>query len=674
MEYKRRTATILTMVLGLAVLFGCAAGQKEYQIGMQLTEAGQYKEAIAYLEKAIAKEPGNKEYRQALGSLKEKLVRTYVAAGRKALASQDPVGIGAINRAKEQLAEARQINGEHPEVRQLLAQVSALEKGLVSDMEKLYGEARTAMESKEWLKAYFNLQQIQSRFPNYEDTFQMMNLVRGQGVDDLFGQARAAFDAEDFKGAVGAIRKALSIRRDHQPSRELLSLAQERDSKGYFVEQARDAVMAQKWNRAVYLYERALEYAPDDEDLQQLIAHVRNKAGQFNIRKARNLMDEGALLKAIKVYEVAVKYIQDPKDYQINSLKRDLVARAKFAADHFKDQGQYGSAWYWYTKMQEIDPDYPNIFFLTQRMEDEIRQRVQKSIAVFDFGSPSNNSDAGIIVANSLITYLFNNASGDIKILERENLKSILEEMKLGQIGVVSGSTAKQMGSVYGIDVAIMGSVLLYNVDSSSSEGTKSVRYRIGERIEDNIEYLNWDAKFKHRKPTDAELAEAPPAKIKVPVYADKDYRVSHHKKVGFVQISFRIVDVNTGENIQVRNIEAKETVEDDTSAGLEDAGIRFDPLEIPTDTELLQKLTGRVVAELGREALRPLQNLERTYFQMGEKLLRRRSNLQAAESFVDSIFDEKMKMVQGSPMTRRSFEYLNDIFENYKVEVRTGG
>ena len=46
--------------------------------------------------------------------------------------------------------------------------------------------------------------------------------------------------------------------------------------------------------------------------------------------------------------------------------------------------------------------------------------------------------------------------------------------MKLGQIGVVSGDTAKQMGSVYGIDVAIMGSVLIYNVDPTISENIKS--------------------------------------------------------------------------------------------------------------------------------------------------------------------------------------------------------
>ena len=89
--------------------------------------------------------------------------------------------------------------------------------------------------------------------------------------------------------------------------------------------------------------------------------------------------------------------------------------------------------------------------------------------------------------------------------------------------------------------------------------------------------------------------------------------------------------------------------------------------LAIPTDTELLQKMTGEVVAELGREALKPLNNLEKTYFQAGEQFIKRRERLQAAESFVDAVFDEKMKMIQGSPLSLKAMENLEDIFRNYK-------
>lgn len=665
---KRRFFSIGPIFLAALFLFACAAGQKQYDVGMQLSAAGKYKEAIAYLEQAIEKEPGNKAYQQALTDLKEKLVDTYVTRGNTVLTSQSPVTMGAISKAKGELTEAEGIDASHPKVQALAEKIGAAEAALLGDIKALYSASEAAVAAGDWLKAYFNLQQIQSRFPNYEDSFQMLTMVGQKGSEAFFAEAQGRFDGEDFRGAKDLLRKALALKADYGPARELLAAAEERDSKAYFVNQAREAVLAQKWARAVQAYERALEYDPDDQDLRKLIGHVKTKAGQYYVRSATQQMDDGWLLKAFETYKLAAEYINDPKDYQINKLRRDLVTRANYTAGQFKEQGKFGGAWFWYHKLKKIDPDYPDIFFLTQAMEDRIKQRVQKSIAVFDFGSPTDATDAGIIVANNLITFLFNNASGDIKILERENLKSILEEMQLGQMGVVSAASAKEMGRVYGIDVAIMGSVLLFKVDSSVAQGTKSVRYKVGEKIEDNIDYLNW--KERNPNPTPQQLADAPQAKIKIPEYAEKDYEVSNHKKVGFVQLSFRIVDVRTGENIQVRTLERKETVEDVTSAGLPGANVKFDPLEISTDTELLQKMTDDVVSELGREALRPMQNLERTYFKEGENLLRRRDKLGAAESFVNAIFDENLKRIQGSPLTQKALETLDDIFREYRVSL----
>jgi hypothetical protein len=213
-----------------------------------------------------------------------------------------------------------------------------------------------------------------------------------------------------------------------------------------------------------------------------------------------------------------------------------------------------------------------------------------------------------------------------------------------------------------------MGSVLLFKVDSTASKGVKTVRYKVGEKIEDNIEFLNWKA--KHPNPTPQQLTKAPPAKIKTPEIVEKEYAVSTQKKIGFVQLSFRIVDVSTGENIQVKTIERKEIAEDKANAGLKEAGIPYDPMEIPTDTELLQKMTEEVVAELGREVLGPFQNLEKTNFQQGKQRLLRRDYLQAAESFVNAIFNEKMKTIQQSPLTAEAMENVGNIFLNYRVET----
>ena len=656
------------IIVVAVVLTACAAGQKQYDVGMQLDQAGKYKEAIAYLEQALEKEPGNKKYQAALDDVKAKLVAQYLAEAEKELGPLDRVTMSHINRAKAKLNMAREVNPSDPSVQRFGANLAKAEANLVNDVKFLYEKATKFIATKDWIKAYFALQQIQGKFPNYEDTFKLMNKVSTEGSAAYYASAKEYFDKDEYKKCIEELRKGLAVKADHGPSRKMLAVAQERDNKAYFVKRAGKSVMEKKWDQAVHYYERALSYDPSDKKLQLLIGQVNSRAGQYYVQESRRQMDSGWLLKAFDTYNLALKYASGPTDYRVTSLRQDLTARAAFLANRFQEQERYGAAWFWYQKIRSVSASFPDIFYLTQAMEDQIKARVRKSIAVFDFNSPSDHADAGIIVANNLITYLFKNASGDIKILERENLKSILEEMKLGQIGVVSSNSAKEMGRVYGIDVAIMGSVLLFKVDSSSAKGTKTVRYQIGEKIEDNIEYLNWVA--KNPKPSPEQLAAAPPAKIKIPEYSEKDYMVQSHKKIGFIQLSFRIVDVTTGENIQVKTIERKEVVEDDASAGLEEAGVKYDPLEIPTDTELLQKLTDEVVAELGLEALRPLQNLEQVYFKQGENYQRRRDNLNAAEQFINTIWNERLKRIQGSPLSNKAEELINDIFLQYKVSL----
>ncbi len=660
------TTKVMALVC-ILVLTACMAGKKQFDIGMELQKAQKYEEAAAYLEQALEAQPQNKQYVQALAEVKAEWIGHLADQGSQALKVQTPSTMMDINKAQAMLDKARQIDPDNPVVRNFSNKIETARQTLLADVQKNYKQAKQFINDEKWQKAYFNLQQIQNRFPGYEDTLTLQNQVANQGANAYYEQARKVFEENDFKVAAQLLRKALSINADHRASRELLNLAEKRDNKDYFLEQAQKAAAKQEWAQAMVMLNKAQTYDPGNQELQDHIHQVRANAANFYIQTAWKNLNEGWLKKAMDNYKQAKKLIADPLSEEIEKLKTELCSMASYIAENLKEEGKLGGAWYWYTQISDINPEYPQIFYLTQEMEDNIKQRVMKSIAVFDFDSPSNHKDAGIIVANNLITYLFKNSSGDIKILERENLKSILEEMQLGQSGVVSQNSAKEMGRVYGIDVAIMGSVLLFKVDASTSEGAKTVRYQIGERIEDNIEYLNWKA--KHPNPDEESLAKAPQAKIKVPVIVEKDYVVAHHKKIAFVQISFRIVDVSTGENVQVKTIERKQVAEDDASAGLAEAGVKFDPMEIPTDTELLQNLAEDVVAELGREVLKPIQNLEKTYFEQGVQHLRRRDHAEAIESFVNAIFDEKMKRIENSPLSASAMKHLNEIFEQYSVK-----
>lgn len=664
---KRFFSKIIIVALAV-VLSACAVGKKYYELGRQLQDAGKYKEAMAYYKEALAKEPKNKTYQQALTELKKELITKYITEAKAILNSSEPITLNKINKAKYKLARAEEIDPQARDVIALKNEIKVKENKFLTEVKQIYSHAQQAIRENKWDKAYFLLSQLQSKFPNYEDSATLLTQCTREGAKFYLTQAQIFFDKEKFKQAIFFLRKTLALDPQNRVAHKLLEQARHNDNKEYFLSRAREEVIAQNWDKAVELYETALEYDPTDKDLKQLLGQVKLKAGEYHIRKAKENIKSGWLLKAVDSYMMAQKYIEDKNDYKLNSLKQSLAARLKFIGDHFKSQEQYELAWYWYTKVKQIFPEYPKISSLIQEMGKHISKRVQKSIAVFDFRSPSNNRDAGVIIANKLITFLFNNASGDIKIMERENLNSILEEMKLEQIGIVSTETAKKVGQMYGIDIAIMGSVLLFKVESIMSKSKKTVRYQVGTKIQDNIDYLNWKA--KHPKPTKQELAEAPPAKIVVPEYVEKQYEVGEQKKVGFVEISFKIIDIATGENIQVKTIKRKCIFEDETNAGIPEAHIKYDPLELPTNTEILQNLTLEVVAELGREVLKPLRNLEKKYFQEGENLLKRKQNLQAAVKFIDALFDERLKSVANSPIIKDALEKVEQIFYMYQIPL----
>ncbi|MCK5323924.1 MAG: tetratricopeptide repeat protein, partial [Desulfobulbaceae bacterium] len=388
------------------LLSSCGTGQEQFDVGMQLSQAGKYKEAIAYIEQAIANEPHNKEYQKALAELKESRVGKFVAQGKKELGPADTITMAAIDRARNKLIQAQEIDAENVAVTEFARELESKETDLLARVKSLYDQAKQYIESKEWLKAYFALQQIQTSFPNYEDSFHLLIHTTDKGSHALYEKGKALFDKNDFKGATELFTKALSLKADHKPSQEHLAIARERDNTGYFIKKARKATQDRKWDDAVTAYNRALEYDPQDQNFSSLIDQVRAKAADYYVKTANDLMNKGWLLKAFEHFDLAGKYAGTPEPSQLGRLRQDLCSRASSLASKFKDQGKIGSAWFWYMKIKGINSQFPGIFHLTQAMEDRIREKVKKSIAVFDFSSPSDNVDAGIIVANNLITYL----------------------------------------------------------------------------------------------------------------------------------------------------------------------------------------------------------------------------------------------------------------------------
>lgn len=657
-------------VLGAAIsvlLVGCQStgkGQKEFDVSQQLASSGNYAEAIAYLELALQKEPGNKNYEAQLSSMRTR-ASTSMADEAKRLISMDIVTISDIDQALSLLEEAKKFSPSLASLNTMTSEVADKRTSLLEQVREKYATALSAIDSEDWVSANFALQQVQSLYPNFESSVPLSSKVKTEGTRSYLLAAKKAYDSYDFEAATLSARKAMMLDKTNAIAKKLQGDAVKNNNKQFFKTLAAQAVSRQNWEQVLFACEKVFGFEAD-ADCDGWAATAKANQVDRMIAEATRLLSEGYLARALNISVQIDEYLNGALTPRAVALRNGVIQRIEATAESHAERGYYGVAWYMYELLRELDPLMDGLFEKNRDVQDKITERVTKSIAVFDFKSPSYNQDAGVLIANKLIANLFNNASQDTNILERENLKSILEEMKLGQIGVVSEDTAKEMGRIYGIDVAIMGSVLMFKVDESGSESAQTVRYQIGEEIQDNIDFLNWKA--LNPKPSRAELAKAPQPKIMVPVYSEKEYTVTSAKKVGFIEISFRITDVGTGENTRVETITATEIEEDTGNEGVKDAGIEFDPLEVKTDTEMLQIMADKVVEELSRKVLQPLRNREIGYFEKGEELLlRRKEGLAAMEEFTNAVFDEKIKSNTNSPISAQVNKYMKQIIESHR-------
>lgn len=656
---------LIIAVAVASIITGCnstSAGKQEFDTSNQLAAANKYEEAIAFMMQAVEKNPRNEQYKTALANLKGKFQEESVAK-INALLSGD-ITNDDITQA-EALVATLQNNATLDSVSSpLVAKVSAAKEQLYASLSSQYAKAKSAYDAGDLVTAFKGFSAIDSKFTNYEDVTLRLSNIKKEVNQTYLKQANEAIKADDFGAAEKLLNDILAINPNNNIAKGMLAKAKKNNSPAYFFSVAQGHAANEDWESALNACNKALNLNRTHSECLLLASQAKEALNVASVKGFLDAIRDNRLMHAKDLLETIISNeVSEPA--LITSYVDAFSQKADFTAAQYVDKGKYAMSWSLLSAIQDVMPNYPDLFEKIREVEDAISKRAKRSIAVFDFNSPSDSDDAGVIVANNLISRLFNNASNDITILERENLKSILEEMKLGQIGVVSESTAKEMGRVYGIDFAIMGSVLLYKVDENTAKSTKTIRYQTGERISDNIDYLNWQA--ANPRPSKSDLKNAPQAKILVPEYGETEYEVTQTKKVGFIQLSFRIVDVLTGENTRVDTIERKLPFEDTANAGVSEAGVEFDAMEIPTDTEILQNLTEDVVESMASDVLRPLQQLESFYYNQGQDSERRGEIEKAVEYYTYSIFNEKLKSVSSSPISREARTRIDSLLDTHE-------
>ena len=629
-------------LLAMAAIFGCAppAGNDSFQRGLSLQSQHRYEDAISMYEEAMAREPGNAKYVEGHKAAKHALAGKQVA-GAKAILDAGLVDFEKLTAALNAIDKALALEPANTVAKGISTSIKTEMETMVKRAEQLYAAAGKAAESKSWSLAVEKLTEITNFYPSYLDVAAKLAKAKEEGGAFYLREAECLQTSEDYAGALKSLGTAQLLQPDNERIAALIELMKQQNTPKSYLDKAQAYAKRGECDLALDSIKKAKSLNPTEETLAAIDRLYREAAGGLIDNMGQDLARKD-LFAANNNYLSALRFDADAASQpKVQEMKDRLVAAMLERADAYEEINRLGNALIWQDKALKLS-SRKEIIQKTQALKDKLRQRVVKKIALMDFTSPSASQDAGRIVTDNLLSYLTRNSSGDIKILARDVLGTLLKEIELGQAGLYDIESAKKGGKLKGTDVFIFGSVLNYNVEKNIDEGQKMVNAVIGTKTVPNPAFQEWQS--RNSNPSDQERQNAPPQTIKEEIREIVKYKVATHKKTANVSVSFRVIDVEEGEVIITKTLKKKLEAMDTYSEGVEFAQIPFKELKLASDTELLEQVVESIIAELGYAVLSRFQNLQVLYSNSAETLKSKGDPELVIERYMDAITAEEIK------------------------------
>ncbi len=636
MAPRWRARVRMGLVAGVALaLAACATGKGDFDLGQTLSGQQKWDEAIRAYEQALQKEPANPQYRAGLaqaraGAAQEQLRSATSIAGQMAQ-------IADVDRALQVVERALRYDPQHAPSLAFQARLKERRAALGQEVERLLREAAALAQREEWAQSEQAAVRVLAIDPgNSAATRLRQEAVRGAVEKSLrlAGQAEAA---EEWREAARFLEEALGRDPNNEAIQARLRAAQQKDSLAYYLGRSGQIEAEGQLEKAFNLLRLAARYFPGDARVGGAMDRIARDGRRRYYAEALRRADSddwgkvyAALSQAVTGFGPATAL-----DPALRTQVRDLAAKLYDRALEFENQKLWGNTWLWLRALQQVNPSYRDTANKVEQTREKLLDRASLKIAVLELEAPRASPDAGSIVSGSIVTNLFKLGRKDFRVIEREALQSIIKEISIGQAGVLDVETAKEIGKIAGIDTILVGRVLQYKVDQNEAEGRKTVTVQVGSRTVPNPAYEMHliEVREGRRKSSDP----APPQTVQEPVHQLFSYRVGTVTAIGYVSVSFRLVGVERGEILLAEKIDEQETFRQDFSEGVEAAGIQAVSKNAPIPTEVLNRVSEKVVGKIVLLIAKHYGSRQQYYLEAGRELQRRRQFTRAIEEYMNS-------------------------------------
>lgn len=387
-----------------------------------------------------------------------------------------------------------------------------------------------------------------------------------------------------------------------------------------------DAVAEDRPDEA-YRYFDALSKLPRFDVVKVRITANANDLAAYFVALAADAVTAGRMSDAYRWFTQA-RDVHMKLDGRVNAVpeERVFVDRLYRGHDRAKTEGLWGLALGHLLVVQEFDPARPNLAADLRTANEEVSKIAIRSATVAPFASASGNADYSGAVATQITGYLFKAVPNDVRIIGWDPTR---------------GSS--------GIDYTVSGSIDEARVETSQNTTRKTERV-ITEKnaLTRNPRYDEW----LKMTPREQKRNPQPAPQLAADRKEDVSYNLIQVRKVGYFSVGFRIQEASTGRVVYTDTLTIKKELEAEGNEGVS-LGIYTLPAKspaLPTDSEMLNKLSLEASEEIGKRLAARVGDLEKRYAEAGKKSASANNPLEAAQYYAEAVVVAQRKSIDAAP------------------------
>ncbi len=454
----------------------------------------------------------------------------------------------------------------------------------------------------EGLKAYDDREgRVASRMEKYSDARQQI----ADEVQQLLRTSSERQEAKDWSGAVESVDQALA---KHPQSADATTLRGkiivERDTD--YSDRIKTFCREEKWAEADALL-RSFgneQPRPQADVIEPVVSLVANAKGNIVRKRAGQDIDEQRYFEAyMRIRDAAAQ--DECKDLLARIESEGYSHYAKLAGDMLNDV-RYFHAYIAAVKASmlpipartaEEDPEAV-IFDLHRRCSDLVDDSIQMEICIAAFDPPADDLAAGRQFADRLVGYLRPHLPYGLKLDDRRKV----------EYAVVEESGMRDRLRLVGVNWAVQGNLDI-SILPSRTETNVTAWAPVTQTVANPQYQEDINALVKQFGADSSKWPRQPPRTVTMELTQKVEYKTGVERLEGEIFVSANIYSAADGTITDQNDFRVARDVNDTFSDGMEQAGIKADPLEMISELdfrrqleqEILQKITDWLLERFGR-------------------------------------------------------------------------